>query len=419
MKAKALLLPVGIGLAHVGRLIVVAKELRNRGVSIIFGAGGDAVSILQKEDLDYRILPEFDRKAYEEKVKKNNPFIYTKKIIKDFISAELALYRQEKPDIIIYDTRLTAKISARIAGIPTVSINNVDATPYYDFSQIKMPAQTIFGRYLPEKFLSFLNKEYSQNFLHRVGPSIVRAVLLSTLIRLSPTLLRLGFRPSLDPYQFFLGDLTLLCDIPEFRPVKPLPENIKMIGPIFWESKGVLPEWHKKITSRKDIVYVTAGGTGDKKTFIKILEYLRGTNFCVIATTGNTLKPEEVTVTYRNLFLSTFLPGDWIMSRARLVIFPGGNATVYQALSYGVPQICTPFHIDQEDNSNQLERLQTGILLNPYANFTQEKFLEAVRSVLENRKYVHHAKQIQTHIRGFDGKRQAAEEIISFLTRLG
>lgn len=412
---KALFLPVGIGLAHVGRSIMVARQLQEKGVNVVFGAGTDAIPILKKENLLYRSLLEFEREVYEEKIKKNNPFVYTRRLVERFVLAELKLYKQEKPDVIVYDTRLTAKISAKITGIPSVSITNVDATPFYDFSQIKIPHKTLFARFLPHKAISLLHGKYSQRLLRKIGPNLVKTLFLGEMVRLSLPVIKLGFRPSFDPYQLFLGDLTLIADVPEFRPMKELPKSVKIVGPIFWDGGGELPPWYQQIEGRGNIIYVTAAGTGDKRTFLKILSYLKDSGFTIVATTGNTLGPSEVTVCYPQLFIAAFLPGNWIMSKAKLVIFPGGNATVYQALYHGVPQICTPFHLDHEDNANQLERLKTGVIVDPYHNFTKEVLLGAVEKVLSNRQYFLNATKMKNILKNYDGKKKAAEEIIKFL----
>ncbi len=414
--ARVLFLPAGIGLAHTGRLITIAKELQTYGIEVMFGAGGDAKSMIRRERLLFMPLVEFDRSIYERKLKKGNPFIYTKSIIEKFVAEELELYRQVKPTIVVYDMRLTAKISAQIAKIPTVSVNNVDATPYYDFSQIKFPASTTLIKYLPKKLVQVLNRKYGRKFLKVLGPQILQAILFTILARHSVTLFKLGYKFGKSPYQFFLGDLTLIADIPKFRPVKELPQNVKMVGPIFWNAEEIpLPKWHKNIDNRDKIIYVTASGTGDKSIFIKILSYLKETDYTIVATTGNTLQPSEVTFSYPKLFITDYLPGSWIMPKAKLVIFPGGNASVYQALSYGVPQVCTPLHIDQEDNANQVERLETGKVLNPYTNFSKDVFLAVVSEVVENPKYRQNAGRMKEILRKYDGKRKAAEEIKKFM----
>jgi len=412
---RVLFLPLGIGLAHIGRSIMIARELQKKGMEVVFGVGCEVIDILRKETFPYFRLVEFKRADYDEKIKQNNPHVYTRSLFEKFVLAELKLYSRIKPDLVIYDTRLSVKVSAQIAKIPCISIANADTTRFYDFSKVRFPAQTALVKFLPARIVSLVNRKYTQKFLKSIGPQIMQAVLITTIIPLSPTLIKLGYRLTKDPYQFFLGDLTLLVDIPEFRPVKNLPENIKMVGPVFWDGGGrKLPKWYKEVEKKENIIYVTAGGTGDKGVFLKILEYLKDTNFTIVATTGNTLKPTDVTNYYPNLFVTDYLPGDWIMSRAKLIIFPGGNSTVYQSLNYGVPQICTPLHIDQEDNANQLERLETGILINPYSNLKKNILLDTVERIITDKKYRTNARKFKKILVSYNGAKKAAEEAVKF-----
>ena len=404
-------MPFGLGLAHCGRLIMIARETKKTGANIFFGAGTDAISLLKNEGMPYEEIPEFPKKIYDKKMKNSNPFVYTRKIINEFVTAELELYRRVRPDIIVYDARFTAKISAEIAGIPTVSIANANLTPYYDFSLVKFPFNTLFSKFMPEKMVRLLNKNYGQKLMRQIGPKIIQAVLIAEMVKLSPSMIKLGYKIGKNPFQLLLGDMTLLTDIPTFRPVKELPANVKIIGPIFWDGGSKLPDWADKINNNTDLIYVSAGGTGDKKLFRKILQYLKKTDLTIVATTGNTLKPEEVNVSYKNLFISDYLPGEFILKKAKLIIFPGGNATCYQSLSFGVPQILTPLHLDQEDNANQLERLGTGIMINPYTDLNEDNLIAAIDRIMTNRRYKQNSVKLSNVLKTYNGAKLASDII--------
>lgn len=416
--AKVLFLPVGIGLAHTGRCIMIAHELEKLGIKVIFGAGGEAPEILKKEQLPYQILPEFRRDAYEKIVKDNNWNIYTTSVIDSFVKAEVSLIKKEKPDLIVSDTRITAKISSKMTRITQIAVNNVDVTKYYDFDKIKIPHKSFFRKVLPRKVDEFLDKERGQRVLKRLAPRVVRTLFLRTLLKFNFVMAKYHLKPLLDPYDMALGDLTLLADIPQFRPVKKLPPNIKMVGPIFWEGFATLPSWAKEIDNNKNIIYVTASGTGDKEVFIRVLKYFQNTSYTIVATTGNTLTPDEVDFRYPKLFITDFIPGKWIMRIAKLIIFPGGNATSYQALKYGVPQIGIPLHLDQEDNLNQLERLGTGVTLFPDKNLNRKNLLETVDKILKDKTYRENARKISLILGNYNGARKAAFEITDFLKKV-
>jgi UDP:flavonoid glycosyltransferase YjiC (YdhE family) len=415
---KIVICPFGVGLAHVGRTMMIARELKKRQIEVVFAAGPEAIPILRKEDWPVRVLPELTREDYNRKLKRNNPFVYTRRLITQFIGAETAILRWEKPDAVVFDNRLTAKISARVLGIPTIAVTNADLTPYYDFSRTRFPIRTVLARYLPGRFVSAANSERTQRLLRRVGPKLFPTILASETLRLAPALLRLGYIPTKNPFQFFLGDLTLLVDIPEFRTVKELPPSVKMVGPIFMENIFSLPSWHKSLEPRRRVIYVTAAGTGDKETFLSTLKFLKNSDYTVVATTGNTLSPKEVKSS-DNLYVTDFLPGKWIFPKALLAISPGGNSTVYQAMHFGVPQICTPFHIDQEDNANQLERLGVGISILPYKGFSEAALVKAMSEITTNPLYARNARMMMGVMKKYRGAEQSAVEILRYCQTLG
>jgi UDP:flavonoid glycosyltransferase YjiC (YdhE family) len=412
---KVLIMPFGVGLAHVTRTMLIARELKKTGIDVVFAAGEEAANILKSDGWRVNLLPEFTREDYNRKMKKNNFFIYSRQLISQFVSAEKAVLRKENPNAVIFDARFTAKISAKLLNIPVISVANTDMTPYYDFASTKFPIRTFIAPYLPRKVVSMANSQTTQKVLKKVGPKFLPTFLSSEILRLSPAFLRLGYIPSRNPFQFFLGDLTLIVDIPEFRPVKKLPPSIKMVGPIFLKSDFPLPPWHKEIESKKNtIIYITAAGTGDRESFCKTLKFLAGSPFTVVATTGNTLSPSEV-LPAPNQFVTDFLPANWVLPKAKLIISPGGNSTVYQALSYGVPQICTPLHLDQEDNANQLERLGIGFTILPHKGYTQEVLLAAISNLTSNPGYQKNAARMKKIMCRYHGAKKAAEEIIKFV----
>ena len=416
MHKKVLFIPFGVGLAHIGRLISIAKELRNNGVEIIFGVGGDAPKLLKKEKINFMLLPELDKRTCEKTFKQNNWSVFTRRSIEKFVKAEIELIKTLKPDLIVFDNRPTIKIAAKILKVPVISVTNVDTTRYYDFSKVKIPHRTYLGKFLPPSVVSFFDKEEAQKILKKIGPKLVQAYFLKELFKFNLVLASYKQRPMWSPYDLYTGDLTLLSDLPEFRPVKHLPKSMKLVGPIFWNGTNNLPKWSKEIEQKKDIVYVTASGTGNAKLFLKTLSFFEGTSFTVVATTGNTLQPGKVKVKYSNLYLTDFLPGQWIMSRAKVVVFPGGNSTAYQALTYGVPQIGTPLHLDQEDNVNQLVRLGTAIYISP-KTIDRENFLNALGRIVVDPQFQKNCDKFKTIMSKYQASISSVKEIMSFLEK--
>lgn len=413
-KRKILFLPAGLGLAHVGRSSVLAKELQQRGYDIYFGVGEHGSVVLDKEGLPYSTIPEVTWEVYEEKFRRMRPSIFSREMIEDFVARELKLYKDYRPDAIVADARPTAKISAKVAKLPLITLANVDATPYYDFSQAKIRFPSYWAQFLPQKMVGVLNKKQSKKIMKKIAPYFLRAVTSDQLLKFNYVLL--SYNNEREIFTHFLetivGDVTLLLDIPEYRPVKELPENVKLVGPIFWDGVKTLPSWADKVRPDKKTIYVTTSGTGDKRILHKVIDYLSNEAYQVIITVGNTCELREIRLPNRDDFFATrFLPGGWAMQRASLLIYHGGSATSYQALTYGVPQVGIPVNLDQEDSVNQLERLGTAIHIDPYRELNKDNLVAGVQKVITTPSYARRATQLASKIKGYNSLTKAANII--------
>ena len=196
--------------------------------------------------------------------------------------------------------------------------------------------------------------------------------------------------------------------------MKKIPKNLKIIGPLFWNPKIVLPSWSKKIDksykNKKMIIYITTGGTGDANIVKKIIPWLKNFPAEIVLTTGNTLNTNGlIKLKQDNLYISNLLPGDWIMKRSNAVIFFSGNSTAYQALTYGIPQVVLPLHLDQQDNANQLLRLKTCVVLNPN-KIDKKIFIQKLSLVLFDPVFKENALKCKNLLQKYDGPYQAADE---------
>lgn len=415
---KILFIPFGIGIAHTGRLSMIARELAKDNHEIIFSSTSDTKEILKKEGFKSFFLPELDRGSLEKAQKLNTNF-YSIKNIQKLVKAELDLYDSEKPDLIVSDLRATAKISSKIAGIPHVTVNNANVTKYYDYSLAKFPLPIFsLSRYLPNYIVTQLDKEWvNQKVVSKVGPALVKTFLMEQLIKFNFVMTKNTLKPLKSLYEFYEGDLTLITDAEFYRPLKKLPNNVVCVGPIFWEPNIKLPRSSKKIIKTykegKDIIYLTAGGTGSKEIIGNILTLLSDFPATIVVTTANVTKPKMLPKT-KNSYIFDYLPGSWIMSLSKVIIFFGGNLTAYHALTNSLPQIVLPLHIDQQDNANQLERLGTGLVIDP-SKITKKEIIQKLSLLLYDKSYTKNARKIQKVLKKTNGPKTAAKEINKLL----
>lgn len=420
-KKKILFIPLGAGIAHVGRTLMLARELKKRGHEIVFASGEMVAPIIKNEGFIYLSLPEVAYKQNLKKLRRLNTNFYTSSLIKKFVTAELNLYKKIKPDLVVADTRITAKISSKIAKIPLVTINNANVTKYYDYSRARFPIPIFFlNEFVPSTLLYPLEREWMQKkVLSRVGPPIAEALLVRQLMKFNLVMQQYDLAPIKSLFNLLKGDLTLIVDVPFFRPTKKLPNDVKLVGPLSWQPPQALPVWanelEKRIKAKKQIIYITAAGTGDGKLVKKTIECLSEFPATLVVTTGNAMSQDLLKdVKRKDIFITDYLPGDWIMQKASAVVFFGGNSTAYQALTNGVPQVIMPLHLDQQDNANQLERLGTGVAVNPN-KFNEKTLIEKLSLVVYHKDFKNKAQKYKNLLKKWNGPVNAANEVEKFL----
>ena len=85
---------------------------------------------------------------------------------------------------------------------------------------------------------------------------------------------------------------------------------------------------------------------------------------------------------HRDWLLRPFLPQVALLDRAALLVTHGGNNSVTEALSAGVPMVVLPFSTDQFAGAAAIEAAGLGAALDPNA-VTSAQLTTAVRAVLD------------------------------------
>jgi len=400
MKIKALFMPEGNILAHVGRVLAIADALESvDDVEVCFAASGKHASWLA--DSGREIYPVYTRDHSEllsKLVKGGNSFV--EKELSRYVEDEIRVLNLVKPDVVIGDYRPSLGISARLMGVPHVCINNAVWTKYCDFKKFDPPESwlptRIFGKKLVNLFRPIGEKAV---FKHYAAP-------FNAVCR----------KYDLPPFEdirdcMSSGDLNLLADIPEFFPTVGLPSNFRYIGPILWEPEMPDPEWLSRIDPEKKTVYLTMGSTGPLKTMEGIAKKLLDMDFQVVCTTATeTLEGCEEN---GNLYSAPYAPGGKLCELADVVVCHAGNGTVYQALSHGTPVVAMPLFHDQEFNVQRVEALRLGCRVMP-GSHSAEKVGPTVDAILSNG-YRNRALDFQRLLKRWNGPKNAAAAIRKFV----
>jgi MGT family glycosyltransferase len=398
MTKKILVMLDGNFLAHTSRPFEVAKILRESGFETIFAGEGQYMNL--PKDAGFQVIdiktinPEIVMKC----ARQSRCNFYDYPLIKELVELELELLEQVKPDLVVADFRVPLSTSCEIAAISLVSIMNSAWTNYYSVklrAPEHLPATKIFGKSMTTLLM----------------PMIKNIIIANDCRPFNKFRKEIGLDPRPNFWNHCEGNLNLIADIPEYGPTANLPENFHYIGPIVWEPEIESPNWFKDLDPKKPTIYITMGSTGYAKFFEQAIKILGDSEYQCIMTTGGMIDLVDLP---KNFYVADYLPGSEIMKKSTVVICHGGNGTIYQAMTYGVPIIGIPTWHDQEFNLQRVEDLGFGIQISE-KKFKPNYLLLAIEEIISQTSYKSKALHYKKVLSEYNGPKKAAELISSFV----
>lgn len=407
-----LFMPSCDGIGHAGRMLLVARALRERFAGKIEVAGNGTYGVLfPQAGFSFRKVGlEF---AHERLRFFNTRWSFRqllafvsegRSLLRRTVKEELALYSQLKPDLIVVDGRFTAPMSAWIAGIPYIVVLHPYMTPYMARTPYLPKTLPLFVRYPWLDCLTCLPDTLQTPLALCFWQALYR-VLLQLYNR---TLSEFGIIPARSSGEALQRAAAgILPDLEMTAPTVNLPEHFQYVGPLVWEPALEVPT---PLYELYNLIYVTMGSSGNPRVFKRVVESLaRMPEVQVVMSLARLVTAEELEPLPPNVHVYDYLPGTEIARRSRLVICHSGP-TVYQALSQGVPIIGVPFNLPQEVIINQIVSLGAGIMV-PWRESTPARIAHGVREVLGDPRYRSAARHIGSQFHLEDGPPRAAEVI--------
>jgi UDP:flavonoid glycosyltransferase YjiC (YdhE family) len=378
--------PCGIGLGHVGRLIPIAKKLRN--ADMVFSTYKEGINYVKQEGLPLVEAPPIGFQVkpdgsvdFRQTAVNPGPFFASFTLLKQ-IDFELRTIQQFKPDVIVSDSRMSSLMAGRVLRIPRICILN-------EFQPI-IPRRTHHLR------------------LARLADSITLA-LLGKMWTSGNTVLIPDFPP---PYTICEGNL----NIP-----KSFRKNVRLIGPILPTHPNDLSIKEQlrtklKLPSDKPLIFVPISGPTLEKAFVTsvlrkiLLEFPE--DYEIVVSYGHP-STDSKPARHGNVTIYNWLPNRFEYLKAcDLVIGRAGHGTITQCMCYGKPAILipTPNHTEQLTNARQARNLGVAqIVLQEW--LTKEKLLEKVERGLRE-ETAERLKYIQKGALSHDGLENAVRTVV-------
>ena len=332
----------GYSLAHTIRPLVVARALRERGYHVDLAGRGPHVDRVRQEGFVVHDVETLPQSRMDEFVARGEYAYYDLDLIDRCVNSERALLREIQPDLIVQDMKPTVSLSARLEGVDEASIMQAYAQPGYPASM-----------HLPKRFGTETGpfEEYLKQHADSVKPQHT-------------------FR--------------LMADIPEFHPPGRKVPGYHYIGPLLDRPDG--PQQVPLLDEGWDIslplVYVTCGSSGRPPEYLEgLVESFRDLPYRLLVTTaGRWSGPVDAA----NIRVVDYIPGEWVLARAQVLVGVVGIGAIYQALSCGVPVIGAPEHLDQEYHLNRVQTMGLGVKMSR-KDFAAPHILQAIQWVVDNR----------------------------------
>lgn len=334
-KLRILVLINAHSIAHVTRPLEISKVLRARGHQIAFAGCGKYLEVARLEGFESIDLPGLPVDRMREVIRTGKGSdLYRVDELGAWIESELALYKTFKPDLIISDNRITASTSAEVAKIKMVSILNSHMTMFREIPFYSVRRTAIGKIPFLSKILDILENKIEfalWNLLVSSNLNTVRA--------------RLGLAKKYA-YRIDEGELNLVPDLPEFNPLLGAPKNFVFLGPLTWNSVLPAPECRQKLDKNKKTVYFTIGSEGLDDLIAQIPNCFDLSKVQIVISTGGVAVDPKV-IPAGGVFIEKYVNAAELLPRCDLVVCHGGNGTIYQALTYGVPVLGISTHEEQ------------------------------------------------------------------------
>ncbi|MEJ7668035.1 MAG: nucleotide disphospho-sugar-binding domain-containing protein [Casimicrobiaceae bacterium] len=384
-------------LAHVTRLLEIAKVLRARRHDVMFAGHGKYLRAASWDDFATHELPYISVERVVEAVRSQKLWtLYREPELEGFIAAELALYKTVQPDLVLLDNRPSARTSADIAGIKTAAVLNVHMSnyrliPFFSYSQRTggLPGTAAADR---------LENAIERQIYDRLVMGGLNAIRKKRGLR------------RLYAYDHEEGDLSLLADIPEFNPAGALPSHACYVGSITWHNTVPAPAYLNRLDPGRPTAYFTLGSEGLDELVTHLGELARHGVQMVVATGAANLAG---TTAAEGVFLEQYVNTDVLLTHCDLVCCHGGNGTLYQALTHGLPCIVVATHAEQHYGGKRIQELGLGLslTLKQLRRSGIGKLVNVVRDVIAKPDYRVRAQAFSQHFKGGDSAMRAADAI--------
>jgi UDP:flavonoid glycosyltransferase YjiC (YdhE family) len=384
-RPRVLFVGEALTLCHVARPLALAHTLRDHGYDVHLAC--DSRYHHLASDVSWINLHPLASQSREQTLRRvwlGQP-MFTNATLRRYVREDLALIERVRPDLIVGDMRLSLSASARVRGVPYFAVTNAYWSPFSN-----PPVLT------PDSILSRLVGFRTAKRMLRFWEPRIQSAHCRPHNRMRR---RYGLPPISSDVRNMMTDAdhVLYADAPELIPTREMTAGHHFVGPILWSYPAPLPEWWDRLPSRRPVVFVALGSSGNVRLAPIILEALERLPVTVIIATLGRTRLKRIPA---NAFVTKYLPAEPAVRRSQLLVSHGGSASSYVALGAGIPILGLPSNLDQHLTMHYVRRAGAGVLVRA-EQATVREVRNSVRQLLEEARFVEAARRMAEHFRGW------------------
>lgn len=246
---------------------------------------------------------------------------------------QVRVLKELKPDMVISDFAITLGMAAEYTQTTCYSLIIGHLSQY---SRMNRKAPEFHPAIRAMKAVRC--PQWLLDFLTRIGEKMELRAMHKGIKKIRKKY-RLSARE--DYFDELRSEFNLITDIEDFSPMKNLPGNYSYIGPIFHQQDDLEEDIIARLDPGKSTILISLGTFLKSDALYAIFNdpLFREFNVVLAGSPGIPMAPEVLHKGFVNL--NALLP------RTDVLICHGGDATVYQSLSHGVPLLGLAFQGEQ------------------------------------------------------------------------
>jgi UDP:flavonoid glycosyltransferase YjiC (YdhE family) len=369
-RRRVLLVGEAVTLAHVARPIALARKLVARGYRPVLAADPRYAALCGAAEWDTAEIRSIPSADFLRALARGKP-VYDVATLERYVDDDLALLRAVRPAVVIGDFRISLAVSARLAGVPYISITNAYWSPY---ALPRWHAPTMpWSRLIPAALDDWVFRA-ARPLAFRLHARPMQALARRHGVPHAGTDLR---------HVYTDADLTLYADSPALVATFDRPSTHRYLGLIDWAPSVPLPGWWDSLPAAAPPIYVTLGSSGDGAKLPRVVAGLARLGRPLVVAAAGASVPSSLP---GHVHVADYLPGDLVARRSSLVVCNGGSPTSHQALLAGVPVLGIPDNLDQVLNMSYLKQAGVGDWLAP-RNASADAIERLARRLLDDPRF--------------------------------